>query len=147
MKDRFDINILDENNWQIEDTKTGEYANPVDGVTNVLKGLIKQMNNYENKIKELENENEELKKDLSYYKDISIETEYKKIGQYSDRVEKSMYRKLSYKQKQEIEELEQIIQDNSDSVSNWFINYWDILTEEAKSDAHLELGIDIDYGG
>lgn len=142
MKDRFDINILDENNWQIEDTETGEYANPVDGVTNVLKGLVKTMNNYERKIKELTEENEEIKKELSYYKDISIEAEYNKIGQYSDRVEKSMYRKLSYKQKQEIEELEQIIQDESDSVSNWFIKYWDTLTEEAKSDAHLELGID-----
>lgn len=100
MEDRFDINILDENNWQIEDTETGEYANPVDGVTNVLKGLVKTMNNYEKKVKELTKENKEL---------------------------------------------EQIIQDESDSVSNWFINYWDTLTEEAKSDAHLELGIDIDY--
>lgn len=95
MRDRFDINILDENNWQIEDTETGEYANPVDGITNVLKGLVKTMNNYEKKV----------------------------------------------------EELEQIIQDESDSVSNWFINYWDTLTEEAKSDAHLTLGIDIDYEG
>lgn len=41
MKDRYNIMILDANNWQIEDTETGAFANPVDGITNVLKALIK----------------------------------------------------------------------------------------------------------
>lgn len=90
------------------------------------------MNDSDKRIKRLIKENDDL-----YY-----ETE-----QYRIKIEQSMYRKLSYKQKKEIKELEQIIQDNSDLVSDWFIKYWDILTEEAKSDAHLELGIDIDYEG
>ena len=51
---RFTIEVLDKNNWLIEDTKTGETANPIDGTTNVLKGLISTLNKFNE-------ENEELK--------------------------------------------------------------------------------------
>ena len=63
--DRFIIEILDKNNWQIEDTLTGEFANPVDGVTNVLKGLIKTMNNLCNKNKKLKKENQSLHTEIN----------------------------------------------------------------------------------
>ena len=51
---RFTIDVLDENNWLIQDTKTGENANPIDGTTNVLKGLISTLNKFND-------ENEQLK--------------------------------------------------------------------------------------
>lgn len=40
--------------------------------------------------------------------------------------------------------LNQIIQDNEDLVSNWFVENWSKLDEEQKQSAHLELGIEID---
>ena len=42
---RFTIEILDDENWLIEDTETGMDYNPVDGTSNVLKGLIDLVNN------------------------------------------------------------------------------------------------------
>ena len=54
MKDRFTIEILDEKNWLIEDHKTGMNANPIDGTTNVLKGLISLLNRFNNNIEELQ---------------------------------------------------------------------------------------------
>ena len=58
---RFTIEVLDKNNWLIEDTKTGETANPIDGTTNVLKGLISTLNKFND-------ENEELKSRVDYLK-------------------------------------------------------------------------------
>ena len=45
MTKRFTIEILDDENWLIEDTETGMDYNPVDGTSNVLKGLIDLVNN------------------------------------------------------------------------------------------------------
>ena len=45
MSKRFTIEILDDENWLIEDTETGMDYNPVDGTSNVLKGLIDLVNN------------------------------------------------------------------------------------------------------
>ena len=56
---RFTIEILDENNWLIEDTKTGLDYNPIDGTTRVLKGLVDLVNN-------LYKENEQLKSRVEY---------------------------------------------------------------------------------
>ena len=55
---RFTIDVLDENNWLIQDTKTGENANPIDGTTNVLKGLISTLNKFND-------ENEQLKSTIN----------------------------------------------------------------------------------
>ena len=52
---RFKIEILDKNNWLIEDTKTGETANPIDGTTNVLKGLISTLNKFNDENEQLKN--------------------------------------------------------------------------------------------
>lgn len=65
--DRFIIEVLDENNWQIEDTSTGEFANPVDGTTNVLKGLVKSINKFYNESEELKKENEQLKTQINIF--------------------------------------------------------------------------------
>ena len=54
---RFTIEILDENNWLIEDNETGLDYNPIDGTTRVLKGLVDLVNN-------LYKENEQLKKQI-----------------------------------------------------------------------------------
>ena len=62
---RFTIDVLDENNWLIQDTKTGEDANPIDGTTNVLKGLISTLNKFND-------ENEQLKQSVSNLKDTII---------------------------------------------------------------------------
>ena len=70
--ERFTIDILDENNWLIEDTKTGETANPIDGTTNVLKGLIKTMNKYDEENEQLKKENRELRQYLSW-QDMELE--------------------------------------------------------------------------
>lgn len=55
--DRFKIEVLTDEHWQIEDTLTGEFANPVDGTTNVLKGLVKSMNKFYNESEELKTKN------------------------------------------------------------------------------------------
>lgn len=62
-EDRFTIEVLTEKHWQIEDNKTGEFANPVDGTTNVLKGLVNTMNKFYN-------ENEQLKQTIKEMIDI-----------------------------------------------------------------------------
>ena len=54
------IEILDENNWLIEDTETGLDYNPVDGTTRVLKGLVDLVNNLYEENKKLKQENKEL---------------------------------------------------------------------------------------
>lgn len=58
--ERFTIEILDENNWLIEDTETGLDYNPVDGTTRVLKGLVDLVNNLYEENKKLKQENKEL---------------------------------------------------------------------------------------
>ena len=46
----------------------------------------------------------------------------------------------------EKEILNQIQQDYEDSVSNWFIENWCLLSDEQRQSAHLELGIEVtDY--
>lgn len=59
-EDRFTIEVLNEKHWQIEDTETGEFANPVDGTTNVLKGLVKTMNKFYNEKEQLRQTVEEM---------------------------------------------------------------------------------------
>lgn len=54
--ERFRIDILDENNWLIQDTLNGTDACPLDGITNVLKGLIKLLNKYYNLYEDLKNQ-------------------------------------------------------------------------------------------
>lgn len=96
---RFQIEVLNNEHWMIEDTLTGCTANPVDGTANVLKGLINTMNMFyeekenlsiilEDKTKlmmdrinelgnnyeELEKENEQLKQQLKIYKNDGLET-------------------------------------------------------------------------
>lgn len=56
-KERFTIDILDENNWLIQDTLNGTDANPIDGTTNVLKGLIRLLNEYYEENQRLAKEN------------------------------------------------------------------------------------------
>lgn len=60
---RFTIDVLDENNWLIQDTKTGENANPIDGTTNVLKGLISTLNKFNDENEQLKFKLEEVKSD------------------------------------------------------------------------------------
>ncbi len=59
-KERFVIEILDENNWLIEDNETGLDYNPIDGTTRVLKGLVDLVNNLYEENKKLKQENKEL---------------------------------------------------------------------------------------
>ena len=59
-KERFVIEILDENNWLIEDNETGLDYNPIDGTTRVLKGLVNLVNNLYEENKRLKQENKEL---------------------------------------------------------------------------------------
>ena len=61
-KERFVIEILDDDNWLIEDTETGLDYNPVDGTTRVLKGLVDLINNLYEENKKLKQENKELEK-------------------------------------------------------------------------------------
>ena len=44
MTERFTIDIIDNNNWLIQDTVTGKDYNPLDGTANVLKGMISLLN-------------------------------------------------------------------------------------------------------
>lgn len=62
--ERFTIEILDDENWLIEDNETGLDYNPIDGTTRVLKGLIDLVNN-------LYDENEQLKKELLFFYDVA----------------------------------------------------------------------------
>ena len=59
-KERFVIEILDDENWLIEDTETGFDYNPIDGTTRVLKGLVDLINNLYEENKKLKEENKEL---------------------------------------------------------------------------------------
>lgn len=61
---RFEIDVLTNELWTITDNLTGEYANPVDGITNILKGLINTMNNFYEENERLIQENEQLKQQL-----------------------------------------------------------------------------------
>lgn len=61
-KERFVIEILDENNWLIEDNETGLDYNPIDGTTRVLKGLVDLVNNLYEENEKLKQENKELEK-------------------------------------------------------------------------------------
>ena len=65
---RFTIEILDENNWLIEDNETGLDYNPIDGTTRVLKGLVDLVNNFHE-------ENKQLKKELKEFKDYVFSDE------------------------------------------------------------------------
>ena len=44
MTERFTIDIIDNNNWLIQDTVTGRDYNPLDGTANVLKGMVSLLN-------------------------------------------------------------------------------------------------------
>lgn len=66
---RFTIDVLDENNWLIQDTKTGENANPIDGTTNVLKGLISTLNKFNDKNEQLKSKNRGLQSELQIFKE------------------------------------------------------------------------------
>ncbi len=77
IEERFTIEILDKNNWLIEDTETGETANPIDGTTNVLKGLISTLNNFNN-------ENTHLKTKI-----IEYEEQIKNLNNIINHIEES----------------------------------------------------------
>ena len=64
MTERFTIDVIDDKNWLIQDTVTGGDANPLDGTANVLKGLIKLLNEQDNEIKELHDKIAVLKTEL-----------------------------------------------------------------------------------
>ena len=64
MNERFTIDVIDDKNWLIQDTVTGGDANPLDGTANVLKGLIKLLNEQDNEIKELHDKIAVLKTEL-----------------------------------------------------------------------------------
>lgn len=59
-KKRFTIEIVDDENWLIEDTETGLDYNPIDGTSKVLNGLINLLNEYYEENKRLSKENWEL---------------------------------------------------------------------------------------
>jgi hypothetical protein len=44
-----------------------------------------------------------------------------------------------------ITELNQHLQDYEDNVHNFFIEHWNELSDDMKQQAHLELGVNIDY--
>lgn len=71
-KKRFVIEILDNENWLIEDTETGLDYNPIDGTSNVLKGLVDLVNNLYEENKKLKEENKELRQYLSW-QDMELE--------------------------------------------------------------------------
>lgn len=48
-------------------------------------------------------------------------------------------------QSDKIDELEKENQSISDNVYDFFYEHWHLLSEDIRHDAHLELGIDIDY--
>lgn len=117
MTDRFTIDMLDNNNWQITDNKTGEYANPVDGTTNVLKGLVKTMNKFYEENEQLKSQYSEqciqldfLKAENSHMKQVLEENE--QLKQDKTNLHRAMSRdRLRYlneneKLKQQINELQ-----------------------------------------
>ena len=53
--------------------------------------------------------------------------------------------KLMNELHEENQQLKQVQQDYEDNVANWFIENWDKLSDEQKSSAHLELGIEEDF--
>ena len=70
---RFTIEILDENNWLIEDNETGLDYNPIDGTSNVLKGLINLINNLYNKNEQLKSEIKDLNDILARYEEKELQ--------------------------------------------------------------------------
>lgn len=81
-------------------------------------------------LNQLNNENEKLKQSNSQLARVNREGT-KKVQKLSE----------------ENRQLKQTSQDYEDIVNNWFINNWDKLSGEMKQSAHLEVGIDIEYGG
>lgn len=88
--DRFIIEILDKNNWQIEDKETGEFVNPVDGTTNVLKGLVKSINKFYNESEELKTKNQYLLKVMFAIKNYIEMGDYEKVNQAVDKVKEKI---------------------------------------------------------
>ena len=73
-KKRFIIEVLDKNNWLIEDIKTGEFANPVDGTTNVLKGLVSTLNKFNDENEQLKNHIKTLQNNTKRLENQNIQT-------------------------------------------------------------------------
>lgn len=88
--DRFIIEILNEKHWQIEDKETGEFANPIDGTTNVLKGLIKSMNKFYNESEELKAKNRYLLKVMFAIKNYIEMGDYEKVNKTVDKVKEKI---------------------------------------------------------
>ena len=68
------------------------------------------------------------------------------LGETYDSIEAEAIVKRLNELYDENEQLKQTSQDYEDIVYNWFINNWDKLSDEMKQSAHLEVGIDIEYG-
>lgn len=88
--DRFKIEVLTDEHWQIEDTLTGEFANPVDGTTNVLKGLVKSMNKFYNESEELKAKNRYLLKVMFAIKNYIEMGDYEKVNEAVDKVKEKI---------------------------------------------------------
>lgn len=48
------------------------------------------------------------------------------------------------KKDETIKELNQLLQDNEDCVSDWFFENWSKLDDDMRQSAHLELGIELE---
>jgi hypothetical protein len=79
MSDRFRIEVLTDKHWLIEDRVTGETANPIDGTTNVMKGLVRSMNTLYNDKIHLEQQNAELKHKINSLLWILSQFDEKKV--------------------------------------------------------------------
>ena len=99
-EERFIIEVLDKNNWLIEDIKTGETANPVDGTTNVLKGLISTLNKFND-------ENEQLKYQLSQ-QEMEYATDLHRLSEENEQL-----KKRNNNQYNQLTELWQIIEEEN----------------------------------
>lgn len=88
--DRFKIEVLTDEHWQIKDTLTGEFANPVDGTTNVLKRLVKSMNKFYDKSEELKAKNRYLVKVMFAIENYIEMEDYEKVNKAVDIVKEKI---------------------------------------------------------
>ena len=93
MTERFNIEILDENNWLIEDQKTGQTLNPIDGTATVLKGLINLLNKYYNENKQLNFELKECEEHKLFSR-RKLEDENKQLKQRVKQLEDNIVNKI-----------------------------------------------------
>ena len=120
MNERFIIDILDENNWLIQDTVTGVDYNPIDGTTNVLKGLIRLLNKLSEENEELKSKNIGLQSELQIFKEDATHSNLKinkltdeneQLQQRNDRQAKRLGELYELMAKKDWESLTEIIDD------------------------------------